>query len=73
MAKKISYENMLNDLNIILDKLEKNELTLEDSMKEYEKGVKLINKLYKTLDTLEGKLTIVKDGKEVEFDKNDEY
>ncbi|MGL4730403.1 MAG: exodeoxyribonuclease VII small subunit [Clostridium sp.] len=73
MAKKISYEEMLNELNTILDKLEKNESTLEESMKDYEKGVKLVNKLYKTLNTLEGKLTVVKDGEEVEFDKNDEY
>ena len=31
----------------------------------------MLNKLYKTLNTLEGKLSIVKDDKEVEFEKQD--
>ena len=34
-------------------------------MKEYEKGSKIINKLYKTLDTLEGKFLTIKDNTEV--------
>ena len=53
MAKKESYNDMLNNLEVILSTLENNELSLEDAMKEYEKGSKIINKLYKTLDTLE--------------------
>ena len=55
MAKKESYNDMLNNLEEILSTLEKDELSLEEAMKEYEKGSKLINKLYKTLDNLEGK------------------
>ena len=34
-------------------------------MKEYEKGSKLINKLYKTLDNLEGKFITIKENIEV--------
>ena len=60
MAKKESYNDMLNNLEVILSTLENNELSLEDAMKEYEKGSKIINKLYKTLDTLEGKLSLMK-------------
>lgn len=71
MAKKESYEEMLNKLQGVLSSLENDELTLESSMKAYEDGVKLVNKLYKTLNTLEGKLSIVKDDKEVEFEKQD--
>lgn len=71
MAKKESYEEMLNKLQDVLSSLENDELTLEASMKAYEDGVKLVNKLYKTLNTLEGKLSIVKDDKEVEFEKQD--
>lgn len=71
MAKKESYEEMLNKLQDVLSSLENDELTLEASMKVYEDGVKLVNKLYKTLNTLEGKLSIVKDDKEVEFEKQD--
>ena len=38
-------------------------------MKAYEDGVKLVNKLYKTLNTLEGKVSLVKNEKEVEFEQ----
>lgn len=71
MAKKESYEDMLNKLQEVLEKLEGGETSLEDSMKCYEEGVKLVNKLYKTLNTLEGKITVVKDETEVEFNNGD--
>lgn len=73
MAKKVSYENMLQNLKDILENLENNELTLEEAMKEYEKGTKLINKLYKTLNEYEGKISIIKDNEEVELDSNNGY
>ena len=72
MAKKESYEEMLNRLQEVLNSLESDELSLEASMKTYEDGVKLVNKLFKTLNTFEGKLSIVKDNKEVEFDAENE-
>ena len=61
MAKKESYDDMVKGLQTILNNMENNELPLEDLMKEYESGVKLINKLYKTLNSLEGKLTTIKE------------
>lgn len=68
MAKKVSYEDMLQNLKDILEKLEENELSLEEAMKEYEKGIKLVNKLYKTLNDYEGKISVVKDEEEVKFE-----
>ena len=65
MAKKESYNDMRNNLEEILSTLEKDELSLEEAMKEYEKGSKLINKLYKTLDNLEGKFITIKENIEV--------
>ncbi|WP_305085746.1 exodeoxyribonuclease VII small subunit [uncultured Clostridium sp.] len=65
MAKKESYNDMLNNLESILSKLENEELNLEDAMKEYEKGTKIVNKLYKTLDALEGKFLTIKESTEV--------
>ena len=59
MAKKESYNDMLNNLEVILSTLENDELSLEDAMKEYEKGSKIVNKLYKTLDALEGKFLTI--------------
>ena len=60
MAKKESYNDMLNNLEAILSTLENDELSLEDAMKEYEKGSKIVNKLYKTLDALEGKFLTIR-------------
>ncbi|OOM80988.1 exodeoxyribonuclease 7 small subunit [Clostridium puniceum] len=67
MAKKENYEDMLTKLQEILNNLETDELNLEDSMKSYEDGVKLVNKIYKILDSYESKISIIKDEKEVEF------
>lgn len=67
MAKKESYEEMLTKLQEILNNLETDELNLEESMKSYEEGVKLVNKIYKVLDSYEAKISIIKDDKEVEF------
>lgn len=67
MAKKESYEEMLTKLQEILNNLETDELNLEESMKSYEEGVKLVNKIYKVLDSYETKISIIKDEKEVEF------
>ncbi|MGL5416947.1 MAG: exodeoxyribonuclease VII small subunit [Clostridium sp.] len=68
MAKKASYEEMIVELNNILENLESNTCSLEDSMKQYETGVKLINKIYKTLNQYEGKISVIKDNEEVEFE-----
>ena len=70
MAKKESYEDMLTKLQDILNNLETDGLNLEDSMKSYEDGVKLVNKIYKILDSYEAKISIIKDDKEVEFSES---
>lgn len=67
MAKKESYEELLNKLQDILGILEENNLNLDESMKSYEEGVKIVNKLYKTLNSLEGKISIVRDDEELDF------
>lgn len=67
MPKKESYEEMITKLQEILKNLETDELDLEESMKSYEEGVKLVNKIYKVLDSYEAKISIIKDEEEVEF------
>ncbi|NFS92931.1 exodeoxyribonuclease VII small subunit [Clostridium botulinum] len=71
MAKKESYEDMLDKLQDILSTLEDDNLNLEAGMKSYEDGVKLVNKLYKTLNSYEGKISVIKEEKEVEFENQD--
>ncbi|KOR26673.1 exodeoxyribonuclease VII small subunit [Clostridium sp. FAM 1755] len=66
--KKESFENMLEKLETIVDDMDNGEITLEDSMKSYEEGIKLCNKLYKVLKDAEGKIKILEDDKEKEFE-----
>jgi exodeoxyribonuclease VII small subunit len=70
--KKESYETMLCGLNSIVDSMESKELTLDETMKNYEDGIKLCNKLYKYLNEAEGKIKILSDGVEKDFLENEE-
>ncbi|MBO0564692.1 exodeoxyribonuclease VII small subunit [Clostridium botulinum] len=65
--KKI-LENMIEKLETIVDSMDNGEITLEDSMKSYEEGIKLCNKLYKVLKDTEGKIKILEDNKEENFE-----
>ena len=67
VKKNDTYEEQLNKLEKIVDKLDNGELSLMDSMKDYEEGIKLCNKLYKTLNEAEGKIKIISEDVEVEF------
>ncbi|GAA0121318.1 MAG: exodeoxyribonuclease VII small subunit [Clostridium argentinense] len=65
--KKESYEDKLMKLTEIISKMESSELTLEDSMKEYESGIKLCNELYKMLNEYEGKIKLLSNDEEKDF------
>lgn len=68
MAKKIEkYENNLEKLRDIVDVMDNNELPLEESMKKYEEGINLCNKLYAMLKNYEEKILILNNDKEEEF------
>ncbi|APH24327.1 exodeoxyribonuclease VII small subunit [Clostridium botulinum] len=68
--KKESFENMLEKLETIVDSMDNGEITLEDSMKSYEEGIKLCNKLYKVLKDAEGKIKILENNKEEDFENS---
>lgn len=60
MARKSeSYESMMNKLEEIVSLMDDKELTLEESMKKYEEGIKLCNKLYAVLNDAEGKIKVL--------------
>lgn len=73
MAKTLSFEKIIENIDEIIEKLETGDLSLEDSIKEYEKAMKHIDNAKKILNSVEGKLlkVIDKDGEiEIEnFDK----
>jgi exodeoxyribonuclease VII small subunit len=68
MAKKSeSFEDMMKRLEEIAEVMDNSQLTLEQSMKHYEEGIKLCNKLYKSLNDAEGKVKVLLEGKEENF------
>ena len=64
-VKKQSYEENITQIDEILEKLESEELSLDDSISEYEKAMKLIKDSEKLLEAGEGKVMKVleKNGK----------
>ena len=64
-VKKQSYEENIAQIDEILEKLESEELSLDDSIAEYEKAIKLIKDSEKLLEVGEGKVMKVleKNGK----------
>ena len=64
-VKKQSYEENISQIDEILEKLESEELSLDDSISEYEKAIKLIKESEKLLEAGEGKVMKVleKNGK----------
>lgn len=68
MPRKMeSYENIMEKLESIVNSMDNGELSLQDSMKSYEEGVKLCNKLYKILNDAEGKIKILTEEGEEDF------
>ena len=63
MEKKTekTFEEKLNRLNEIVEKVENTTLSLEDAMKLYEEGNALIKDLQKSLDEAETKIQVIKD------------
>ena len=64
-TKKQSYEENIAQIDEILEKLESEELSLDDSISEYGKAIKLIKDSEKLLEAGEGKVMKVleKNGK----------
>lgn len=66
MKKEQNFEENIQELENIIFELEKGELTLEDSMKKFEKGMELSKNCNRILENAEKKITILlKDGEEL--------
>ena len=64
------YDEGLKRLSDIVEKLEDRELSLEKNIKLYEEGMKLHKRLSSILKEQEGKMTLIKDNKEEDFQIN---
>lgn len=69
MAEKKTFEQNLDNLQQIVNKLQQGDIPLEEAMDQFQTGVKLSKDLEKTLTTAENKLTKVvkEDGSETDF------
>lgn len=66
MSKDIHFEQSISDLEGIVRQLEKGELTLEDSLKQFEKGIGLARRCQEVLQQAEQKIEILTANQSVE-------
>ena len=59
MAKKLSIEESFEQLDTIIGSLQQGDLSLEESFKKYEEGMKLIIHCSDSIDKVEKKLEII--------------
>ncbi|MGB0238298.1 MAG: exodeoxyribonuclease VII small subunit [Cycloclasticus sp.] len=58
-AKKLDLESSLQSLEELVDRMENGGLSLEESLKEFEQGIKLIQSCQKSLTDAEQKVEIL--------------
>ncbi len=70
MSKAIQFEQSINDLEQIVKQLEKGELTLEESLKQFEKGIKLARTCQTVLTQAEQKIEVLTQSQILKDDSN---
>ena len=69
--KKIDFESSLKELESIVEKLEDENIILEDSVKSFEEGVNLVKQCQKQLQDAELKVKkLLDDGSSLEINKS---
>ncbi len=67
-----NFEQALEELEQLVTRLEEGDLSLEESLKEFERGVKLTRDCQQELKEAEQKVRILTEqGEEQDFDQND--
>lgn len=64
--KALSFEEKLQQVQELTGKIESGELPLEESVKEYERGMKILGELTAELEGMNRRLTVLQNGKETE-------
>lgn len=68
--EKNNFEENLKNLDVIINELEKGELSLDDSIKEYERAMQLIKESSKILNEAEGRLLkVIEKNGEIEIEE----
>ena len=66
--EKKSFEEKLQDVQEIISRIEEGKLPLEDSVKQFEEGMKTLTALDEELKDMNRRLTVLQDGKEQELE-----
>ena len=66
MAKEISFEEQMKKLQEIVEKLERNDIDLDESIRLYEEGLRLSKQLKEQLEGFEEKIAALNKGEEDE-------
>ena len=70
--KKLNIEKILSDLELIVTKMEEDNLNLEDSLSSYEKGILLVKTAQENLKKIEQRVQILSKNNELkDFESND--
>ena len=65
--EKKSFEEKLQEVQEIITRIEEGKLPLEDSVKQFEAGMKTLTALDEELKDMNRRLTVLLDGKETEM------
>ncbi len=60
-----SFEERLQDVQEIISRIEEGKLSLEDSVKQFEEGMKTLSALDTELKDMNRRLTVLRDGQEL--------
>lgn len=61
MTKEKTFGENLKEIESIVEHLEKDEVTLEESIELYKKGMAVLKDCHKKIDTIEKELEIIRD------------
>ena len=67
----LNVEEKLQAVQELADRIEGGKLSLEDSVRQYEQGMKILSELDQELNEMNRRLTVLRDGKETELDDPD--
>lgn len=69
--ENLTYEQAIKELEQILDELEKDNLSLKDSVEKFKKGIALYNYCNKILKDVEGEIKIIIKNDDDSLDEDD--
>ena len=65
-GQKLSFETKLQQVQEMITQIESGKLPLEQSVKQYEEGMKILSELDSELSEMNRRISILQDGKESE-------